>query len=45
MQKTPSLQNAYDLKSPDDNVELYSAWAETYDNDFIEDVSINYIFL
>ena len=36
MQKTPSLQNAYDLKSPDDNVELYSAWAETYDNDFIE---------
>ena len=38
MQKTPSLQNAYDLKSPDDNVELYSAWAETYDNDFIEDM-------
>ena len=38
MQKTPSLQNVYDLKSPDDNVELYSAWAETYDNDFIEDM-------
>ncbi len=38
MQKTPSLQNAYDLKSPDDNVELYSAWAETYDNDFIKDM-------
>ena len=38
MQKTPSLQNAYDLKSPDDNVELYSAWAETYDNDFIENM-------
>ena len=38
MQKTPSLQNAYDLKSPDDNVELYSAWAETYDNGFIEDM-------
>ena len=38
MQKTPSLQNAYDLKSPDDNRELYSAWAETYDNDFIEDM-------
>ena len=38
MQKTPSLQNAYDLKSTDDNVELYSAWAETYDNDFIEDM-------
>ena len=38
MKKKPSLQNAYDLKSPDDNVELYSAWAETYDNDFIEDM-------
>lgn len=38
MQKTPSLQNAYDLKSPDDNVELYSAWAATYDNDFIENM-------
>ena len=38
MQKTPSLQNAYDLKSTDDNVELYSAWAETYDNDFIKDM-------
>ena len=38
MQKTLSLQNAYDLKSPDDNVELYSAWAETYDNDFIKDM-------
>ena len=38
MKKKPSLQNAYDLKSPDDNVEVYSAWAETYDNDFIEDM-------
>jgi len=38
VQKTPSLQNAYDLKSTDDNVELYSAWAETYDNDFIKDM-------
>ena len=38
MKNKPSLQNAYDLKSPDDNVELYSAWAETYDNDFIEDM-------
>jgi len=38
MKKKPSLQNAYDLKSTDDNVELYSAWAETYDNDFIEEM-------
>ena len=38
MKKKPSLQNAYELKSPDDNVKLYSAWAETYDNDFIKDM-------
>ncbi len=38
MKKKPSLQNAYDLKSPDDNVELYSAWAETYDYDFVEEM-------
>ena len=38
MKNQPSLQNAYDLKSPNDNIELYSAWAETYDNDFIEDM-------
>ncbi len=38
MKNKPSLQNAYDLKSPDDNIELYSVWAETYDNDFVEDM-------
>ena len=38
MKKKPSLQNAYDLKSTDDNVALYSAWAETYDNSFIVDM-------
>ena len=38
MKIKPSLQNAYDLKSPDDNIELYSVWAETYDNDFVEDM-------
>ena len=38
MKNKPSLQNAYDLKSPDDNIELYSAWAETYDNDFVENM-------
>ena len=38
MKHKPSLQNAYDLKSPEDNIKLYSAWAETYDNDFIEDM-------
>ena len=35
MKNKPSLQNAYDLKSPDDNIKLYSVWAETYDNSFI----------
>ena len=38
MKNKPSLQNAYDLKSPDDNIKLYSAWAETYDDDFVEDM-------
>ena len=38
MKNKPNLQNAYDLKTPDDNIELYSVWAETYDNDFIDDM-------
>ena len=38
MKNKPSLQNAYDLKSPDDNIKLYSIWAETYDNSFIIDM-------
>ncbi len=38
MKNKPSLKNAYELKSPDDNIELYSAWARTYDNDFIRDM-------
>ena len=35
MKNKPNLQSAYNLKSPDDNIKLYSAWAETYDNSFI----------
>ena len=38
MRNKPSLQNAYDLKSPDDNIKLYSVWAETYDISFIDDM-------
>ena len=38
MKNKPSLQNAYDLKSPDDNIKLYSVWAETYDTSFIDDM-------
>ena len=38
MRNKPSLQNAYDLKSPDDNIKLYSVWAETYDISFIGDM-------
>ena len=38
MKNKPSLQNAYDLKSPDDNIELYSAWASTYDDDFVKNM-------
>ena len=38
MKKKPSLQTAYDLKTPDDNIELYSVWADTYDHSFIADM-------
>ena len=38
MRNKPSLQNAYDLKSPDDNIKLYSVWADTYDISFIDDM-------
>ena len=38
MKNKPSLQNAYDLKSPGDNIKLYSVWAETYDISFIDDM-------
>ena len=38
MRNKPSLQNAYDLKSPYDNIKLYSVWAETYDISFIDDM-------
>ena len=33
---SPSLEVAYSLKSSDDNVKLYSAWANDYDKDFAE---------
>ena len=38
MRNKPSLQNAYDLKSPDDNIKLYSVWAETYDSSFVDNM-------
>jgi ubiquinone/menaquinone biosynthesis C-methylase UbiE len=38
MRNKPSLQHAYGLKSPDDNIKLYSVWAETYDSSFIRDM-------
>jgi ubiquinone/menaquinone biosynthesis C-methylase UbiE len=38
MKTKPSLKNAYNLRSPRDNVELYSVWAETYDSDFIDEM-------
>ena len=39
-----SLENAYDLKSPSDNIKLYSAWAETYDVGFIDEMLYNLHF-
>ena len=38
MNRKLSLESAYDLKSPKDNIELYSVWAETYDMDFINEM-------
>jgi ubiquinone/menaquinone biosynthesis C-methylase UbiE len=38
MREKPSLQNAYDLKSPDGNIKLYSVWAETYDSSYVDDM-------
>lgn len=34
MAKEPSLENAYSLETPDDNIRLYRDWAETYDEGF-----------
>lgn len=34
MEKTPSLTGAYDLKTPEDSVQLYKDWADTYDDTF-----------
>jgi predicted TPR repeat methyltransferase len=30
-----SLSDAYSVETPDDNIELYKDWAETYDADFV----------
>ena len=38
MKQKVTLENAYDLKSPTDNIKLYSVWAETYDMDFINEM-------
>lgn len=35
MSDEPSLNKAYDLKTPDDSVRLYADWAETYEIDFV----------
>lgn len=37
MTKTPSLDRAYDLKTPEDSVRLYADWADTYDTSFAAD--------
>ncbi len=45
MKNKPSLENAYDLKSPEDNIQLYSVWADTYDADFIKKNALQITFL
>lgn len=36
MTQDPSLENAYALETPEDSVQLYSAWADSYDSDFAQ---------
>ena len=38
MKLRPNLENAYELKTPEDNIELYSVWAKSYDTDFIDEM-------
>ena len=38
MKLRPNLENAYELKTPEDNIELYSVWAKSYDSDFIDEM-------
>jgi len=35
MSDAPDLKSAYALETPEDNLRLYRAWAETYDADFV----------
>jgi predicted TPR repeat methyltransferase len=37
-QKSPDLDSAYSIETPDDNRRIYSAWAETYDKTFAKDM-------
>ena len=36
------LDDAYSVKTPDDNRRLYAKWAATYDSDFVEDKQYRY---
>lgn len=36
MTKTPDLDKAYALETPEDSLNLYSAWAETYEEEFAD---------
>lgn len=38
MDKKPSLDAAYALKTPDDNRQLYGEWADTYDQSFAQNM-------
>ena len=40
VEKKINLNDAYSLKTPEDSIELYKKWAQTYDKDFA--VSSNY---
>jgi ubiquinone/menaquinone biosynthesis C-methylase UbiE len=41
-EKQYGLKEAYGVKTPDDNVDLYSKWANSYDQTFAQDRGYNY---
>ena len=41
-EKALGLHDAYSLETPEDNVELYARWAETYDTEFVKSSGYTY---
>ena len=44
MTNKKGLKDAYSLKTPQDSIDLYRAWASTYDIDLLKKMAINLQF-